>query len=157
MMYQDKNRMATVNPHQRSLIFPPFLTDCIPHRAPNRNRRFYGCCFPAAVCRTGLPVLQSWRRIQSQSGLRNGYDLVKNDEIENRKLTLDDVVMLSQKGDALTWSDFERYQGRDVGSALRTGGQNTQYPQVLYCLPARLSVSRQTGSHRASRMSAYTD
>ena len=44
--------------------------------------------------------------------------LVKNDEIENRKLTLDDVVMLSQKGDALTWSDFERYQGRDVGSGL---------------------------------------
>ena len=44
--------------------------------------------------------------------------LVKNDGIENRKLTLDDVVRLSQKGDALTWSDFERYQGRDVGSGL---------------------------------------
>ena len=34
------------------------------------------------------------------------------------KLTLDDVVMLSQKGDALSWSDFERYQGWDVGSGL---------------------------------------
>ena len=34
------------------------------------------------------------------------------------KLTLDDVVTLSQKGDALTWSDFERYQGWDVGSGL---------------------------------------
>ena len=34
------------------------------------------------------------------------------------KLTLDDVVTLSQKGDALTWSDFERYQGREVGSGL---------------------------------------
>ena len=34
------------------------------------------------------------------------------------KLTLDDVVTLSQKGDALTWSDFERYQGRDIGSGL---------------------------------------
>jgi beta-lactamase regulating signal transducer with metallopeptidase domain len=44
--------------------------------------------------------------------------LVKNDGIENRKLTLDDVVMLSQKGDALTWSDFERYQGQDIGSGL---------------------------------------
>lgn len=35
-----------------------------------------------------------------------------------QKLTLDDVILLSQKGDALTWSDFERYQGRDVGSGL---------------------------------------
>ena len=34
------------------------------------------------------------------------------------KLTLDDVVTLSQKGDALTWSDFERYQGREVGFGL---------------------------------------
>ena len=46
--------------------------------------------------------------------------LVKNGGIENRKLTLDDVVMLAQKGNALTWSDFERYQGRDVGSGLYT-------------------------------------
>lgn len=34
------------------------------------------------------------------------------------KLTLDDVVTLSQKGDALSWSDFERYQGREVGFGL---------------------------------------
>ena len=37
---------------------------------------------------------------------------------DGRKLTLDDVVTLSQKGDALSWSDFERYQGRDIGSGL---------------------------------------
>ena len=37
---------------------------------------------------------------------------------DGRKLTLDDVVTLSQKGDALSWSDFERYQGREVGSGL---------------------------------------
>ncbi|MCI8402099.1 MAG: hypothetical protein HFI38_08470 [Lachnospiraceae bacterium] len=43
---------------------------------------------------------------------------VKNNRIENRKLTLDDVVMLSQKGDSLTWSDFGRYQGQDIGSGL---------------------------------------
>ena len=43
---------------------------------------------------------------------------VKDDGVEGRKLTLDDVVMLSQKGDALSWSDFERYQGWDVGSGL---------------------------------------
>ena len=42
----------------------------------------------------------------------------ENDSIENRKLTLDDVVMLSEKGDALSWSDFERYQGREIGSGL---------------------------------------
>ncbi len=34
------------------------------------------------------------------------------------RLTLDDVVLLSQKGDALTWSDFEQYYGRDIGSGL---------------------------------------
>ncbi len=34
------------------------------------------------------------------------------------RLTLDDVVTLSQKGDVLTWSDFEAYQGREVGSGL---------------------------------------
>ncbi len=43
---------------------------------------------------------------------------VKVDGVEGRKLTLDDVVMLSQKGDALSWSDFERYQGWEVGSGL---------------------------------------
>ena len=37
---------------------------------------------------------------------------------QDGRLTLDDVVMLSQKGDALNWSDFERYQGREVGSGL---------------------------------------
>ena len=41
-----------------------------------------------------------------------------NSEIEPQKLTLDDVVMLSQRGDALSWSDFEQYQGREVGSGL---------------------------------------
>ena len=34
------------------------------------------------------------------------------------RLTLDDVVTLSKKGNALSWSDFERYQGREVGSGL---------------------------------------
>jgi len=43
---------------------------------------------------------------------------VGNDAVDERRLTLDDVVMLSRKGDALTWSDFERYQGREVGSGL---------------------------------------
>ena len=37
---------------------------------------------------------------------------------QDGKLTLDDVVLLAQKGDALTWSDFERYQGREGGSGL---------------------------------------
>ena len=38
--------------------------------------------------------------------------------IETQKLTLDDVVLLAQKGDALTWSDFEPYQGQEIGSGL---------------------------------------
>ena len=33
-------------------------------------------------------------------------------------MPFDDVVMLSQKEEALTWSDFEQYQGREVGSGL---------------------------------------
>ena len=41
-----------------------------------------------------------------------------NDTDHGRELTLDDVVMLSQKGDALTWADFEQYQGREIGSGL---------------------------------------
>ncbi len=41
-----------------------------------------------------------------------------NNAVAGRKLTLDDVVMLSQKGDTLTWSDFERYQGQDIGFGL---------------------------------------
>ena len=35
-----------------------------------------------------------------------------------KKLTLRDVVRLSEKGDALTWSDFENYPSIDVGSGL---------------------------------------
>ncbi len=43
---------------------------------------------------------------------------IETDGIGSQKLTLDDVVTLSQKGDTLTWSDFEPYQGREVGSGL---------------------------------------
>ncbi|MBQ3151551.1 MAG: hypothetical protein IJB86_09950 [Clostridia bacterium] len=34
------------------------------------------------------------------------------------RLTLETVVELSAKGEALTWSDFERYESTDVGSGL---------------------------------------
>ena len=34
------------------------------------------------------------------------------------RLTLDDVVTLSKNGNALSWPDFERYQGWEVGSGL---------------------------------------
>lgn len=40
------------------------------------------------------------------------------DTVDGQKLTLNDVVTLSQKGDALSWSDFERYQGQEIGSGL---------------------------------------
>ena len=42
---------------------------------------------------------------------------VGNDDV-GRKLTLDDVLMLSQKKDALTWSDFELYSGQEIGFGL---------------------------------------
>ena len=80
---------------------------------------------------------------------------VKDDSIENRKLTLDDVVMLSQKGDALTWLDFERYQGQDIGFGLyimryeiderfevRVGGVPDEKPMYIY-----LKVNTETDDH----------
>lgn len=39
-------------------------------------------------------------------------------EAETRPLTLADVINLSKKGDSLTWSDFEPFEGKDVGSGL---------------------------------------
>ena len=33
-------------------------------------------------------------------------------------LTLDKVLELSAKGEDLTWSDFEQYESKDVGSGL---------------------------------------
>ncbi len=38
--------------------------------------------------------------------------------VEKQKLTLEDVRSLSQKGDALTWSDFEEYAYIETGSGL---------------------------------------
>ena len=38
--------------------------------------------------------------------------------VEKQKLTLEDVRSLSQKGDALTWSDFEQYAYIETGSGL---------------------------------------
>ncbi len=40
-----------------------------------------------------------------------------NDAV-GRRLTLDEVVMLSRKGESLTWTDFDRYQGWEIGSGL---------------------------------------
>ena len=34
------------------------------------------------------------------------------------QLTLDKVVELSSKGEELTWSDFEQYEGQECGSGL---------------------------------------
>lgn len=68
-----------------------------------------------------------------------------NDAFDGQKLTLDDVVMLSQKGDALSWSDFEQYQGQEIGSGLyimryeidelfevRVGGVPNETPWYIY-------------------------
>ena len=38
--------------------------------------------------------------------------------VESRRLTLDDVRMLSEKGEELTWEDFERYACVEGGSGL---------------------------------------
>ena len=37
---------------------------------------------------------------------------------DGNRLTLDEVIELSAKREDLTWSDFERYESKDVGSGL---------------------------------------
>ncbi len=69
-------------------------------------------CALAAVCFATDPVTKG-------PGATDGNDAVEgNDAVNGRKMTLDDVIALSQKGDALIWADFEPYQGRDIGSGL---------------------------------------
>ena len=51
------------------------------------------------------------------------YPILKEEQenkpkVELRPLTLADVITLSQKGDSLTWRDFEQFEGKDVGSGL---------------------------------------
>ena len=57
-----------------------------------------------------------------------------NDAFDGQKLTLDDVVMLSQKGDALSWSDFEGYQGQKIGSGLFEGYLGQEVGSGLYIM-----------------------
>lgn len=39
-------------------------------------------------------------------------------EREDDKLSLDKVMELSKKGNELSWGDFEKYNGNDIGSGL---------------------------------------
>ena len=61
------------------------------------------------------------------------------------QLTLDKVVELSSKGEELTWSDFEQYDGQECGSGLyilsyaidddyelMIGGTPTENPMYIY-------------------------
>ncbi len=41
-----------------------------------------------------------------------------NDGVENRCLTLDDVMFLARKGDSLAWTDFDLYSYVETGSGL---------------------------------------
>ncbi|MBR4111814.1 MAG: leucine-rich repeat protein [Ruminiclostridium sp.] len=58
-------------------------------------------------------------------------------EAELRPLTLADVITLSQKGDSLTWSDFEQFEGKDVGSGLYIMyyGINDEYSVMVGGVP----------------------
>ncbi len=62
-----------------------------------------------------------------------------------KQLTMDDVIRLSAKGQALSWKDFAEYQGTEVGSglyimryvidedyALSIGGVPTEAPMYIY-------------------------
>ena len=76
----------------------------------NLNEKYAGCPIYQSGSQKNVIYLEDFAGFYIPFVYRAG--------IENRKLTLDDVVMLAQKGDALTWSDFERYYGRDIGSGL---------------------------------------
>jgi hypothetical protein len=41
-----------------------------------------------------------------------------NHEKEDNKLSLDKIIELSEKGNELSWEDFEKYNGIDIGSGL---------------------------------------
>lgn len=76
----------------------------------NLNEKYAGCSIYQSGIQKDVIYLEDFAGFY--------IPFVCNSGMEPQKLTLDDVVMLSQKGDALSWSDFERYQGREVGSGL---------------------------------------
>ena len=76
----------------------------------NLNEKYAGCPIYQSGAQKNVIYLEDFAGFY--------IPFVCNSGIEVQKLTLDNVVMLSQKGDALTWSDFERYQGQDIGSGL---------------------------------------
>ncbi len=76
----------------------------------NLNEKYAGCPIYQSGLQKNVIYLEDFAGFY--------IPFVCSDGIEDRKLTLDDVVILSQKGNALNWSDFERYQGREVGSGL---------------------------------------
>ena len=68
-----------------------------------------------------LERIEGAEKIESEAELADA--VVKNARIsfepDNEKinLTVERVIRLAEnKGDALTWSDFEMYSGRDIGS-----------------------------------------
>ena len=52
-----------------------------------------------------------------QNSELNGF-LRSLEENHNRKMTLEDMISLAQKGDALTWEDLKPFYGVDIGSGL---------------------------------------
>ena len=63
----------------------------------------------------GNPKWKKWRTLKSKDNKSvTGFFGRKDGNL----LTLDRVVELSSKGEDLTWSDFEQYESKDVGSGL---------------------------------------
>ncbi len=70
--------------------------------------------------------------------------LTKSDTENKKKMTFDDVVELSKKGDELDWSDFDEYDGKDIvsdifirkflledGYNVKVGGINDKKPYFV--------------------------
>lgn len=78
-------------------------------------------CAALAVCLLTNPIsgdTQDGKEDETEGFSEDGGDDESEPTAALVQLTIDDVAALSEKGDALSWSDFEKYSYMDVGSGL---------------------------------------
>lgn len=92
-----------------SVIYYITTTDGIRHEFGNNGYLFIdGDSYDA-----GQHWLSSWGNVKGNAPLPETF-LFGNENF----LTLDELKLIAQKGDAISWDDFASYHGQDVGSGL---------------------------------------
>lgn len=71
------------------------------------------CLTASSLCISSVAIAAN-----SQSDIEIAEAKIPSSEAQKSLITVDDIFSLSNKGDALTWSDFEKYEHTDVGSGL---------------------------------------